>query len=303
MALATVIAVMASPDLAHADRIPVTLAPLETLGSQSTVAPEVQRIIARALNQVPDVQLVPASRVKRVLSEKPALRTCHGSARCLADLGRETGARYVVHGEVGGLAEVVIVYLEVIDVERGKELRSTTVELGDSDQASVTRARAGAVKLLAPRRHVGRLQVDVDIAGAAIYIDGTQVGKSPGKPVAVTVGSHALRVTHPEFRDFVRFVDIEFERTSKVEVELQKFPIVTSDMTRDGTSTARPPVTTESSTAASNPSPGIDAGTPWSASAPPSSSPAPSSSVPSATASTPTASSMSTECGARSRGE
>ena len=182
--------------------------------------------------EYPGFQLVAGNRVARAIDKKPTLRTCDGDPSCLAELGRDVGARYVVYGEVGGLGDVEIVYLKVIDVAGARELRSTTVELGGAK--SRNRARAAAVLLLAPERYLGRLAVSVDIAGASIYVDGTRVARSPSKALSLSVGTHALRVTHPEFRDFVRFVDIAFDAETAVPVELQKFPIVTSDITRDG---------------------------------------------------------------------
>lgn len=208
----------------------VALAPLETLGSQSKVSRATQTAIGRALAQVPGFELVDAKQVQRALSKKPTLRACDGNAQCLTELGRDTGARYVVYGEIGGLADVAIVYLKVIDVANGKELRSTTMELESKKKPAG--ARAAAFRLLAPKRYVGRLAAVVDIKGASIYVDGALLAKSPARPLPLPVGTHALRVTHPEFRDFVHFVDIEFDADNRVQIDLQKYPIITSDMAR-----------------------------------------------------------------------
>ena len=188
---------------------PVALAPLETLGNQSKVARNLQARIARALAGVAGFEVVDGRKVRRALSRKPTLRACDGKARCLAELGRTVAARYVVYGEVGGLGQVQIVYLKVIDVNGRKELRSTTVDLGADDRDR--QARAAAVRLLAPERYRGTLALAVDVEGASIYVDGKRIARSPSDPIALPVGTHALRVTHPEFRDFVRFVDVAFD--------------------------------------------------------------------------------------------
>lgn len=208
----------------------VALAPMETMGARSKVA-TTQRAIARAISQVPDITLVATDKVTRALRQKPALRTCAGEASCLAELGRAVGAQYVIYGEIGGLGDVEIVYLEIIDVARTREIRSTTVEL---DKDAPLAARAAAFRLLAPRRYIGALAVDVDIAGASIHVDGRPIARSPTGELSLPVGTHALRVTHPEFRDFVRFVDIAFDQETRVSIELQKYPIVATDMAREG---------------------------------------------------------------------
>ena len=212
----------------------VALAPLETLGAKSNAAQRTRAAIARAVARVPGIEVVSGQRVQRALAKFPALKNCHGAVRCLAQLGRAVAAKLVVYGEVGGLGEIEIVYLKVIDVATAKELRSTTVDL--AGQKGQEMARAAAVELLAPDRYVGRLDAQVDVDGASIYVDGTKVANSPSQPIPLPVGPHALRVTHPEFRDFVRFVDVSFDTTAEVRVAMQQYPVVTSDIARDGPS-------------------------------------------------------------------
>ena len=63
---------------------------------------------------------------------------------------------------------------------------------------------------------------------ASIYLNGQLVGTSPLGDKRFGVGTHAVRVTHPEYRDFVRFVDLEFDATATVDVGLQQFPVIAS---------------------------------------------------------------------------
>jgi len=129
------------------------------------------------------------------------------------------------------------VYLQLVDVASGKITRSTTLQLGAAADDTQGGARGAAVRLLAPDKFVGALAITVDTPGATIYIDGKRVGKSPAPPIALPVGTHALRVTHPEYRDYVRFVDVPFaEQPAPVQVGLQQFPIVEKDLqSQDGT--------------------------------------------------------------------
>ena len=89
------------------------------------------------------------------------------------------------------------------------------------------------MQLLVPERYVGQLVAKVDIEGASIYVDGQRLGLSPSAPIPLSVGSHAVRITHPEYRDYVRFVDIAFDTNTDIEANLQQFPIVANDMTQD----------------------------------------------------------------------
>ena len=67
-------------------------------------------------------------------------------------------------------------------------------------------------------------------------MDRKRLGKSPTPMVKLAVGAHALRVTHPEHRDYVRFVDIGFGIATPVDVQLEKFAAVESSVE----STAKP---------------------------------------------------------------
>ena len=86
------------------------------------------------------------------------------------------------------------------------------------------------IRLLAPSRYVGTLAVQDDVSVASIYVDGDKVAESPSTPIPLRVGSHAVRVTHPEFRDIVRFVDIDFKQRVPIRANLQQFPIVASQI-------------------------------------------------------------------------
>jgi TolB-like protein len=209
----------------------VALVPLETLGSESKVSQKTQELVAKALASVPGHAVVPGKDVRRLLTKNSVLRACDGKAECLARLGKELGARYVVFGEVGGLGSAEVVYLKLVEVGTGSEVRSTTLEL--DDKGNERAASAAAFRLLAPDQYMGTLATRVDADGASIYVDGQRVATSPSKPLSLSVGTHAVRITHPEFRDFVRFVDIEFQQTAEVEASLQQFPIVASDLAAD----------------------------------------------------------------------
>ena len=72
------------------------------------------------------------------------------------------------------------------------------------------------------------------MAGASIFIDGRLIARAPARPFVLSVGSHALRVTHPEFRDFVRFVEIGFAGREQVDVQLVPYDAVSGDIRRTG---------------------------------------------------------------------
>ncbi len=234
----TLFAALATASAASADvarKQTIVLAPLATLGSEtsSKTTAKIRAPLRSGLAAVPGVVVVSDRLVKKKLrkAKRARLRACDGDSTCLAELGQLLAADAVVYGELGGLGDAQIVYLKLVDTSAAKEVRSTALELGALAPAEAeSRARAAAFRLLAPESYIGRLRVDTETTAASIYVNGKLVGKSPSPPIPLPVGTHALRVTHPEFRDFVRFVDIEFDTDYPVRADLARYQVISSDI-------------------------------------------------------------------------
>ncbi|HVV84515.1 MAG TPA: PEGA domain-containing protein, partial [Kofleriaceae bacterium] len=211
--------------------------PLASL-TGDTAAPRAGKLeaaLAAELAKAGLTVIAPADVTARIKAAKqPALRACDGDAACLTELGKLVGASMVVAGEVGGLGDVQVVYLELLDAGTGQEVRRTQAPLGGSP----TEVRAAVIRLVDPARDVGTLQVTAPIDGAVVYVDGQRVGRTPMTPVTLAVGPHALRVTHPDARDFVRFVDIDFEQTTSIDADLARFEAVDTAVSATGATSA-----------------------------------------------------------------
>jgi hypothetical protein len=221
--------------VAYADRI-VAVAPLSTLGAEDTSASTKKAVgqIEAALAALPGTKVVPATQVAEAIkrAKKPQLKACEGDASCLADVGKLVGAQIVIAGEVGGLGEAKVVYLGATDVATAKELRSTTLSIGSKDSAAKDDgggATGAAVRLLDPDGYVGNVHFTIDVPGATVFVNGTPVKLSNGS-LPLRVGTQAVRVTNPEYRDFVRFVDVGYGKTTEVNVGMHQYPIVEHDI-------------------------------------------------------------------------
>ncbi|HEX2688943.1 MAG TPA: PEGA domain-containing protein [Kofleriaceae bacterium] len=225
-----VFAFVAVAGTAHADRI-VAIAPLSTLGAEDTSA-DTRKLtdqIEASVSALPATKVVRAAQVTEAIkkAKKPQLRACEGDAGCLTDLANLVGAEIVISGEVGGLGASRVVYLAAI--EHGKELRSTTLAVGGAHDAGGGPSGA-VVRLLDPENYRGTLRLAIDVTGATIYINGERASPSPRGELALPVGTQAIRVTHPEYHDFVRFIDIEYGKTTDVAVGMQQYPIIQHDL-------------------------------------------------------------------------
>lgn len=205
------------------------VAPLNPLGIDPPEALRVQRWIAAALATVPGHRWLLTSRMERVLSQ-PRYRDCEADPVCMAKAAGKVGADLVVTGDVGSMSGAFMVYLRLISRD-GSTVRSVNGVLDPGERGLRATARGLAFRLLAPEQYTGAIQVEVDVPNAWIYLDGRRVARSPeGHLKGIPVGTHALRVTQEAYRDFVRFVKVEFGQTVKVRVELSAFPVGTGEM-------------------------------------------------------------------------
>ncbi len=215
----------------------IAVAPLATMGSEDTsaTARATAAALENALAALPAARVLSAAQVAASVkrAKRPALATCDGELTCIVELGQLTGAHVVVTGQSGGLGEARVIYLRAVDVASTKELGSTTwtTAAGDSAPAAVAR-------LLAPATYSGLLGLTSSVPNATVYVNGKRLGISSAAPFRLPVGTHALRVTHPEYRDFVRFIDITYDTTVEVPVTLQPLPVVQRDLALRGGSSS-----------------------------------------------------------------
>lgn len=219
----------------HAEAQParvVALAPLVTLDTEDTSAPikKLTAALEAAITTMPGFKVVTAAQVADAIkrAKKPQLRACEGEVACISELGRLVNANVVIAGQIGGLGESRIVYLAATDIATGRELRSTTLSLGAKEDPM---GPAGAVvRLLDPAKHRGTLHFAIDVTGATVYVNGARARLNAKNDLSLEVGTQAIRVTHPEYRDFVRFIDVPFGKTVDVAVGLTQYPIVRRDI-------------------------------------------------------------------------
>jgi hypothetical protein len=221
---------IAAPALAQPPRV-VAIAPLSTLGAEDTSAGTKKLLgqLEAAVAALPNTTVVHAQQVTDAIkkAKKPQLRICDGDAGCLSEVAGLVGAQVIISGEVGGLGESKVVYLAAI--QDGKELRSTTLAIGATADTGGG-PNGAAVRLLAPDTYRGTLKFALDVTGTTIFVDGSKLTPSPAGEVTLPVGTHAVRITHPEYHDFVRFIDVEFAKTTDVPVGMQQYPILRKDL-------------------------------------------------------------------------
>jgi hypothetical protein len=222
---------VASASRAYAERV-VAVAPLSTLGAEDKSAATKKLLgqIEQAIAAIPGTKIVPSAQVTAAIdkAKKPQLKQCEDDAACIAEVGKLVGAEQVVTGEVGGLGDSRVIYLKTTDVGRAQELRSTTLAIGGKSAADTP--AGAAVRLLDPDKYRGTVRFNFDVTGATVHVNGTKVNLSAYKDITLPVGTHAVTVTHPQYHNFVKFVDVQYGTINNVDVGMKQYPIVEGGM-------------------------------------------------------------------------
>ena len=219
---------LAAPDAA-AQRV-VALAPLTAVGAEDTSA-STKKLVAQleaAIAALPNTKVVGAAAVGDAIkrANKPALRSCELDPACLGEVGKLVNANIVIAGEVVGIGDAKVIYLNAS--EPGKETKSTTLTLGGKDDGGGP--QGAIIRLLDPDKFRGTLHFTIDAPGSTVYVNGSKANPDGKGNLLLAVGTQAVRVTHPEYQDFVRFVDVGYGKQTEVQVNMKQYPIVRRDV-------------------------------------------------------------------------
>jgi len=164
------------------------------------VDPPVERAIEEAVQKIPALLLVPG--------------------------GKKAAAQRWLNVEVVRIGSSRVVYLQANDVGSSVSLAGDAGEVVAADRP---RLRAALARVLDPDHFRGRLALKVDVPGAEVQIDGKKQPEAQ-KAIELAVGTHAIRVTHPQYRDFLRFADVEYDQTLAIDVALSAYPLAEGEM-------------------------------------------------------------------------
>ena len=112
----------------------------------------------------------------------------------------------------------------VVEVATSKSQRIQSDPLRGSPDELIEGVRVAAYRLLAPQQIHGALQIQSDLVGAEVTLDGNSVGKTPlpnnGILAKLALGKHKLRVEAKGYDPFDSDVDVNFQKVSPVVVRL-----------------------------------------------------------------------------------
>lgn len=159
-------------------------------------------------------------------------RECTGEERCLGAIGKKLGVDVMITGTVGALGDSYVLDIKAVDAGTARQLtRIQSDPLRGSPDDLIEGVRVAAYKLLAPDQLHGSIQIQSDLVGAEVQLDGKAVGKTPLPNLGVIakqpLGKHRLRVRAQGYAPFEDDVEVRFQKVSQVVVRLLPSEVVT----------------------------------------------------------------------------
>jgi hypothetical protein len=202
----------------------VALLRIEPLGLDPELVERLEALFRLELERLQGVPLPARRDVDRVVAADAQLRGCSGETECLTAIGKKLGVAFMVTGTVAALGDSYVVNLKLVDVATGKEVRRVEEPLSGEPDELIEAVRVAAYRLFAPDKLKGAIAVLADVAGAQVYLDGKLIGKTPIAQAVpnLPVGKHSLRITASGYSDLLQEVEIRFQKTTQVVVNLKR---------------------------------------------------------------------------------
>lgn len=195
----------------------------DALGIEPELVARLETLFRMELARLSKVPLPTRRDIERSISAEQ--QQCTGEEKCLAAVGKKLGVDIVVTGTVGAMGSAYVLNIKAVDSATAKQVqRIQSDPLRGSPDELIEGVRVAAYKLLAPEQLHGSLQIQTDIVGAEVKLDGRTIGKTPLPSLGVigklALGKHDLRVQAPGYDPFSDEVDVHFQKVARAEVRL-----------------------------------------------------------------------------------
>jgi hypothetical protein len=196
----------------------------DALGIEPELVARLETLFRMELDRL-DKQPMPTRReIERTITGDA--RECTGEDKCLAAIGKKLGVDVILTGTVGQLGDYYVLTIKAVDVASAKTLQKIQSDplRGQPDEL-IEGVRVAAYRLLAPSQLLGAIQVQTDLVGADVQLDGKALGKTPlpgnGVIGKLALGKHRLRVAdRASLRPYEDDVEVHFQKVSPVVVRL-----------------------------------------------------------------------------------
>ena len=194
----------------------------DALGIDPEIVQRLETLFRLELDRLDRVPLTSRRDIESKITA--AEQNCTGEEKCLSAIGKRLNVDYVVTGTVGSLGDNYVLTIKTVDVATGKSQKIQSPPLKGTPDELIEGVRVAAYSLLAPDQLHGSLQIQSDLVGANVTLDGKPVGKTPlgnqGVIGKLALGKHKLHVEAKDYAPFDDDVDVHFQKVSPVVVRL-----------------------------------------------------------------------------------
>jgi PEGA domain-containing protein len=195
----------------------------DALGIDPEIVQRLETLFRNELDRLDRVPLPTQRTVERTITD-PRQRECTGEEKCLAQIGKQLGVDLVVTGTVGSLGDNYVLTIKAVDVATAHSQKIQSDPLRGSPDDLIEGVRVAAYRLLAPEQLHGAVEIESDLVGAAVTLDGKPIGKTPlpdrGVVGKLALGKHHLRVEAARYEPIDQDVEVHFQKVSPVLVRL-----------------------------------------------------------------------------------
>jgi len=209
------------PEQAITQRIAVWR--FDALGIEPELVARLETLFRMELERLARQPMPSRREIDRVATAEQ--RECTGEEKCLGAIGKKLGVDVMITGTVGSLGDSYILNIKAIESATAKQLtRIQSDPLRGTPDDLIEGVRVAAYKLLAPDQLHGSIQIQSDLLGAQVELDGKTIGKTPLPQLGVLprqpLGKHRLRVEAQGYAPFEDEVEVRFQKVSQVVVRL-----------------------------------------------------------------------------------
>lgn len=195
----------------------------DALGIEPELVARLETLFRMELDRLAKQPLPSRREIERAVTVDQ--RDCTGEEKCLGAIGKRLGVDVVITGTVGSLGDAYVLNIKAVETSTAKQLtRIQSDPLRGSPDELIESVRVAAYRLLAPDQLHGSIQIQTDLVGAEVQLDGKTVGKTPLPQLGVIarqpLGKHRLRVQAAGYSPFDEDVEVRFQKVSQVVVRL-----------------------------------------------------------------------------------
>jgi len=192
--------------------------------------------LQRIFGKIPGARFVSLKKIERFVKKRKGRRLlgCGAEKDCVVRFGEALKVSKVIAGDMTTVGRGFALSMKLMDIEKKRVLRRVSAVVTGKRNIRQKALLELGYRLVAPEKHVGKVAITVDVKGAKIFVDGKLKATSPSPPLKVRAGAHNIRVTHPSYHDYLKFITLPFKKTLTLKVKLTAYPIVSGSMKAKG---------------------------------------------------------------------